>query len=203
MYNLYAKIYCYASLVRDDTVRSIMKDNGLKQFWQYDITSRILHWVLAILLISLIVLGLYMTSIEDAPGSSWYFNLHKSLGLVAATLILMRIFWRLAHKPVPLPETVANWQVKISHLIHFMLYICMILMPLTGYLGASYSKDGVAFFGWQLPQWMNANHDVAEQFFEIHETIAWILIALILLHVMAAFQHLFFKKDGVFHRMWF
>lgn len=180
-----------------------MQDNGLKQFWRYDITSRILHWVLAILLISLIALGLYMTSIEDVPGSSWYFNLHKSLGLVAAALILMRIFWRLTHKSAPLPETVAKWQVKISRFVHFLLYICMVLMPLTGYLGASFTKKGIAFFGWQLPQWVNANHDTAEQFFDIHETIAWILIILISLHVLAAFQHLFFKKDGVFRRMWF
>jgi cytochrome b561 len=178
-----------------------MQDNGIKQFWRYDITLRILHWIMAILLISLIALGFYMTSIEDAPGSSWYFNLHKSLGLIAAALILMRIFWRLTHKPVPLPEPVIMLQVKISRLVHFLLYICMVLMPLTGYLGATFSKHGIAFFGLQLPQWVNANHDVAEQFFEIHETIAWVLIVLISLHVLAAFQHLFLKKDGVFRRM--
>jgi len=144
-----------------------------------------------------------MVSIEKIPGSGWYFNLHKSLGLVAAALILMRILWRLAHKPAPLPKSIVMWQVNISRLVHFSLYVCMVLMPLTGYIGASYSKNGITFFGLSLPQWANANHDIAEQFFEIHEIIAWILIALIIFHVLAAFQHLYFKKDGVFRRMWF
>ncbi len=79
----------------------------------------------------------------------------------------------------------------------------MIVMPLTGYLGASYSKYGVAFFGRQLPEWAVKSHDLSEQFFEMHETIAWVLVALVALHVLAALKHVFINKDGVFQRMWF
>jgi cytochrome b561 len=171
--------------------------------WSYDVISKLLHWTLALLLVGLVGLGWYMMEIEDQPGSAWYFNLHKSFGLIAATLILLRLLWRLSHKPAPLPDSVPRWQGKISRFIHFLLYVCMIVMPITGFLGASFSKYGINFFGWQLPEWAAKNHDISEQFFEIHETFAWILVALVILHVLAAIKHLIINKDGVFQRMWF
>jgi cytochrome b561 len=79
----------------------------------------------------------------------------------------------------------------------------MIVMPLTGFIGAPYSKHGVTFFGWLLPDWTRKNHDLAEQFFDVHGTVAWVLVVLIVLHILAAFKHLFINRDGVFQRMWF
>lgn len=171
--------------------------------WSYDVISKLFHWILSILLIGLVALGWYMMSIEDQPNSGWYFGIHKSFGLIAATLVLLRLIWRIGHKPAPLPDSVPHWQAKISRAIHFLLYICMIVMPLTGFLGSSFSKYGVAFFGWPLPEWTNQNHDISEQFFEIHETFAWFLVVLVVLHILAALKHLFINKDGVFKRMWF
>jgi cytochrome b561 len=169
----------------------------------YDMFFKLLHWVLAILLIGMVSLGWFMMSIEDQPGSGWYFNLHKSLGLIAATLILLRILWRLTHKIAPLPGSIPKWQAKLARSIHFFLYCCMVAMPLTGFIGASYGGHGVAFFGWKLPDWASKNHDIAKQLFEIHGIIAWVLVVLIAFHVLAAFKHLIINKDGVFQRMWF
>lgn len=180
-----------------------MEKSPINPVWQYDFVSKFLHWTIAILLIALISLGWYMMSIEEQPGSDWYFNLHKSLGLLAGLLILCRIIWRLEHKPAALPNSVPQWQAKISRLIHFLLYICMIVMPLTGFIGASYSGHGIMFFGWPLPDWINKNHDLAEQFFDVHGTVVWALVVLIVLHIIAALKHLFINKDGVFQRMWF
>ncbi|CAN5354695.1 cytochrome b/b6 domain-containing protein [soil metagenome] len=171
--------------------------------WHYDVVTKLLHWILAVLLIGLIALGWYMMSIENQPGSGWYFNLHKSFGIIAATLILLRLIWVFSHKPAPLPTSVPRWQAKIARGLHMLLYICMILMPITGFIGASFSKHGVAFFGLELPSWGNPNHDIAEQFFNIHGIIAWALVVLITLHLLAALKHLVINKDGVFQRMWF
>lgn len=180
-----------------------MNERQINQIWQYDIISRLLHWTIALLLTALVALGWYMMSIEHQPGSSLYFNLHKSFGLIAATLILFRIIWRLTHKPAPLPYSTPRWQAKMSRLIHFLLYICMIAMPLTGFVGASYSKKGVTFFGWQLPDWVSKSPDMTEQFFDVHGALAWVLVVLVVLHILAALKHLFVNKDGVFQRMWF
>lgn len=170
---------------------------------RYDMLARLLHWTIAVLLIGLVSIGWYMMSIEDQPNSGAYFTLHKSFGLIAAVLILMRLLWRLAHKPAPLPSSVPRWQGMISRFNHFLLYICMIVMPVTGFIGASFSKYGVVFFGFELPAWVQPNHAISKKFFEIHSTVTWILVALVVFHVLAAIKHLVINKDGVFQRMAF
>jgi len=177
--------------------------NNLNTTWRYDAIAKLLHWILAVLLIGLVALGWYMMSIEHQPGSEWYFNLHKSFGIIAATLILLRLIWVFSHKPASLPISVPLWQAKIARALHKLLYICMILMPATGFIGASFSKHGLAFFGLSLPKWGGPSHDIAEQLFNIHGIIAWVLVVLVALHLFAALKHLFINKDGVFQRMWF
>ena len=179
---------------------AIIKSNTT---WHYDTVAKLLHWVIALLLIGLTSLGWYMMSIEHQPNSGWYFNLHKSFGLIAALLIIYRLIWRLTHKPAPLPSSVPYWQALLSRAIHWLLYFCMLIMPITGFIGASFSKYGVVFFGAQLPTWVSPNHAVSKQFFEVHELVVWILVGLVALHVLAAMKHLFINKDKVFQRMWF
>jgi len=171
--------------------------------WRYSPPAIVLHWGLAILLSALAGLGWYMMSIEDNPGSDWYFNLHKSLGLLFAGLLVLRLLWRLTNRPEPHPDTLPVWQNRLASGTQVLLYVLMVLMPLTGLLGASFSEEGVSFFGRALPQWFTPNHDRAEQFFELHEAIIWALVALVSLHVLGALKHLFIDKDGVFQRMWF
>ena len=162
-----------------------------------------LHWVLAFLFFVLIGLGWYMMSIEDEPGSGWYFDLHKSVGTVAAMLILVRAAWRLANTPDALPFNVPLWQAAGSRAIHWLLYVAMVAMPLAGIAGAMLSKSGVNFFGWTIPRLFAPNHDLAEVFFGAHSIIAWAFVGLISIHVLAALKHLVIDKDGVFQRMWF
>ena len=171
--------------------------------WRYGGTAVTLHWVIALLLPAMAALGWYMMSIEEEPGSGWYFELHKSIGLVVALLVAVRIAWRLTHRPQPLPTTVPGWQVRLSQVTQALLYALMVFMPVTGYLGASYSKVGVKFFGANTPRWALPDHDLAEQFFGVHSTLVWVLVALIGVHVAGALHHLLRRKDGVFQRMTF
>lgn len=162
-----------------------------------------LHWALAVLIIGMIGLGWYMMSIEDTPGSSWYFDLHKSIGLITAGLILVRAAWRIGHKPEALPASVPRRQATASRAIHWLLYVAMAAMPLVGIIGAMFSKSGIALFGLTMPRLFAPNHDVAEIFFTAHSIIAWVMVGLISAHVLAAIKHLVMDKDGVFQRMWF
>ena len=79
----------------------------------------------------------------------------------------------------------------------------MVSMVLSGYLGASHSKAGVKLFGLATPQWALADHDQAEQYFDIHGALAWVLVAVVSLHVPGALKHLLIDRDGTFQRMWF
>jgi cytochrome b561 len=181
-----------------------LKVSGKMQISQsaYTSTARVFHWLVAILIIGMLPLGWYMMSIEDDPGSDWYFMLHKSIGLLVLAFALLRLLWRFGHQPGSLPEQLPQWQVKASKISHWLLYVLMIAMPVAGLTGALFSKGGVAFFGSQLPRVFAANHDLAELFFSAHSVIAWALVGVISLHVLAALKHLLVDKDGVFQRMW-
>jgi cytochrome b561 len=171
--------------------------------WRYATPAILLHWLLALLIAGMATLGWYMMSIEDSPGADTYFNLHKSVGLIVFTLVLIRWAWRLTHNPAVLPASVPTWEVRLSTIVQALLYTCMILLPITGFLGASYSKEGVTFFGTQLPAWVVPDHDTAEQFFSLHETLVWILVTLVALHAAGGLKHLLVNRDKVFQRMWF
>lgn len=170
--------------------------------WHYTQTARVLHWTLAILLAAQLALGWYAVSIEEQPDAGTFFNAHKSIGLIIATLVVIRIFWRLTHPRQPLPPTMPSWQAGLAAATQALLYLVMVLMPLAGYLGASYSKHGVAFFGLPTPRWTAPDHDLSERFFGYHGVLAWVLVALVTLHVLGALKHLLIDRNGVFQRMW-
>ncbi|MDY7540711.1 cytochrome b [Undibacterium sp. RTI2.1] len=171
--------------------------------WKYHKPAIWLHWVSALLIIGLLCVGWYMMSIEDEPGSGWYFDQHKSFGILVLILILIRIVWRIRHKPEPLSDNVPGWQKNLASIIQWLLYGSMFAMPIIGFIGTSYTKRGVSLFGMKLPAWTTPNHDIAEQFFAAHSILAFILTTLIVLHVLAGLKHLFIDRDRVFYRMWF
>lgn len=179
------------------------KPNSTATTWHYGSLAIALHWIIAVLIIGMIGLGWYMLSVEKQPGSGWLFDLHKSLGFTAFGLIALRIVWRASHRPEGLPDSVPVWQAKISNIIHWALYTCMIIMPVTGYLGAAHQKIAPKFFGLNTPSWATPNRAVAEQFFTLHSITVWVLVILISLHALAGLKHLLIDKDRVFQRMWF
>lgn len=168
----------------------------------YSQPAKFLHWILALLLPIQIGMGWYMLSIEDQPGSGWYFALHISLGLTAALLVALRIGWRLHQAPPAAPPELAGWQRRAARSSHALLYVLMVLMPLTGYLGAAFGGEAMSYFGVPLPAWVTKNEGLKEQLFTVHSIMAWALVGMIALHVLAALKHVLIDKDTVFRRMW-
>ena len=169
---------------------------------RYSSLSIFFHWSLALLVPVQIGMGWYMLSIEDQPGSGWYFALHISLGLTAALLIALRLMWRARKAPPELPPEVPAWQIKWARISHAVLYTLMLLMPLTGYVGATLSGEAMHYFGLPLPSWSAKDQVLKEQLFTAHSFIAWMLVSVIAIHVGGAFKHLLIDKDAVFRRMW-
>jgi cytochrome b561 len=170
---------------------------------KYQLPAVLLHWVVALMIACLLGVGWYMMSIEHEPGASWYFDQHKSFGVLLFVLVINRLVYRVGHKPPPLPDSIPGWQVKLSNVTHGLLYLCILIMPILGIIGTSYTKHGLTVFGIKMPGWAIPDHDTAEQFFDLHGTLAWVLVALIVVHGLAGLKHLFKDKDGVFQRMWF
>jgi cytochrome b561 len=162
-----------------------------------------LHWLLAVLIIGMLSLGFSLEDIpRNTPARGFYVNLHKSFGVLVLLLVLLRLAWRARHKPPPLPAGMKGWEAQAAAWSHRLLYLCMLLQPLSGYLGSSFGKYGVKFFGIPLPQW-GWESKAAQSFFgTIHGTVAVVLLLLVTLHVLAALKHLLIDRDQVFQRMW-
>lgn len=171
--------------------------------WRYAPLAVALHWLLAALIVVQATVGFYAVSIEDDPGADAWFNLHKSVGITIFMLVLLRALWRLAHRPAELPASVPRWEAAASSLVQWLLYAGMILLPVTGFLGASYTRSGVVFFGLRLPAWRTPDRDIAEALFDVHMTLAWIMVGLVALHALGGLKHALVDRDRVFQRMWF
>ena len=169
----------------------------------YSKTSIVLHWLLASLIFIQLSIGLDMVGIPkgmDGKRAFW-FTLHKSLGICIAALVVYRLLWRVRNGvPEPL-NSMRLWEKLLSSTNHFLLYFCMILMPLSGILGSLFSNYPLNFSGVPLPKLIDHNILIKELLSKVHQVTSYLFIFLILIHVIAALKHLFIDCDGVFDRM--
>ena len=171
----------------------------------YTRTAKVLHWLIGIGVIAQITLGLWMITIPKSPPGvrAEWFNLHKSIGLTLAALILVRLLWRLAHRAPALPLSMAKWERIAAKANHVLLYVCMVVMPVSGYLGSSFTKYPIIYFGMKLPHWGWDAPLLKEICSQVHFTTVVIFITLIAIHIAAAVKHWLVDRDGVAQRMWF
>lgn len=172
---------------------------------KYSLSSRILHWSMAAIIIFLLWLGIYMSHFlsKEATNRMDFYNLHKSLGVLILALIFVRIINRFIKKPPALPNSLPKWEIFAAQITHFLLYLSMILIPLSGYLMSNSFGYAVKFFGIKLPFLVKTNFDLGKIFSEIHELAAYSLIGLIVFHIAGALKHRFFdkKENDVLNRM--
>ena len=171
---------------------------------RYHPVSIALHWIIALFVFVQLALGWWMIDIpKDPPGvrASW-FNLHKSIGLSIALLMLLRLGWRMRHAAPALPAPMPAWQRHAARTSHFLLYACLILQPLWGYLGSSFTRYPIKYFGLTVPHWGWDSPALKDLFSALHLGTAWVLMAVLAVHVAAALKHLLVDRDGIFQRMW-
>ena len=170
----------------------------------YTRTAIVLHWLIALMVLGQLSLGWWMIDIPKQPVGprAWWFNVHKSIGLTIAMLVIVRILWRLTHPAPPLPDTLPSWQRLAAKVSHFALYACLVIMPTTGYLGSNFTKYPIVYFGHKLPHWGWDAPAAKELMSQIHYVTVIVFMTLIAIHVLAAIKHLVVTRDGVFQRMW-
>ncbi|MBC8007571.1 MAG: cytochrome b [Prolixibacteraceae bacterium] len=170
---------------------------------RYTTAAITFHWIVAILAFTMIGLGLFMTDIpKGTPDRAFYYNLHKSIGVTVALLIIMRLWWRAKNPPPNLPASMPRWEVQASKVSHALLYMCLLVMPLSGFAATQFTKYGVNYFGlFKIPPLGSENKVVYDLLQGIHGVTASLLMVLILIHVLAAFKHLLINRDRVFQRM--
>jgi cytochrome b561 len=171
---------------------------------RYPRTVVVLHWVVAIAVIGLIVLGWWMQTIPKEPVGprADAYNLHKSIGLSVLVLMMLRLAWRVSHHPPALPPLPA-WQETSARLVHVLLYLLMFAAAFGGYLGSAVSGFPVKFFGLVLPGWLPANAALKEACTIGHLWSSWALGAAVAIHVAATLYHEWVLRDGLLSRMGF
>jgi cytochrome b561 len=171
---------------------------------RYTGTAIALHWLLALLLLGQFAFGLMLEDIpRGTPARGYYVNLHKSTGILIGLLILLRLGWRLTHKAPPLPETMARWQRTAARFSHAALYLCMLALPLSGYLASNFSKHGIKFFNMmRWAPWGPDDKTLYAVFNGAHHLAALLLALLVAVHVLAVAKHMLIDRDGLLLRMW-
>ncbi len=177
---------------------------------RYNAVAMILHWLIALAIITLLAVGKYMVDLpNDDPDKFVLYQLHKSTGLTVLALTLVRIFWRLSHTVPPLPPTMQAWQRWAAMATHHVFYFMMLAIPLTGWSVASSSSSGIPtmWFGLfevpHLPLLQDATNrkELHEQAVAAHEILGNLTILLLLLHIGAALKHHFWDRDDILSRM--
>ncbi|GAA4014651.1 cytochrome b [Actimicrobium antarcticum] len=169
----------------------------------YTRTAKFLHWLIALLLISQFAFGYWLDEIpRGTPDRGFFINLHKSTGIVIGLLIILRIVWRLLHTPPALPSSTPRWQQRAAAASHFVLYACMLLMPLSGYLASNFSKHGVKLFNAvRLAPWGSDDKLLYTIFNQTHQVTAVLLAAFVGLHILAVLKHQLIDRDHLLSRM--
>lgn len=169
---------------------------------QYSRVAVALHWLMALAVLGQLALGVWMVNLPDQPRGlqAYWFNLHKSFGIVLLALVLVRLAWRAAHPPPPLPDRVAPWKRGAAAVTHRLMYLCLVVAPVSGFLGSSFSPYPIRFFGTPLPRLAAPWEAGKEWMSALHLAAVLLLAVLVALHVVAALVHAW-RRDGVLSRM--
>lgn len=161
----------------------------------------VLHWLIAFGIIALIALGLYMVDLpKGLPVKATLVNLHKSLGLTVFLLVLIRILVRAAVGRPPLPP-MRPWQRAAARTTQVFLFVGMVALPVTGYLGSSFNTYGTRFWGLTLPKWGWDDAGLRAIFFGAHNALAYLMIGLVALHIAGVLKHQWMDRDGLLFTM--
>lgn len=172
----------------------------------YSPVARRFHWLTVAFVLAQIPLGLAMTyrgntlDIWDALTDNLY-SAHKLIGFLLLWLMAGRLAYRLLHGAPPDEPSLHWWHKAGSHLVHWLLYGLLLVVPLLGWIGISLFPAVTIFGLFDLPSLAAPNEDMAKRVLDIHGRLAIVMALLIAAHIGAALYHYLIRRDGVLRRM--
>ena len=194
-------LLCVASRQRKNT--SVLTLTAKNESNRYGKVSRMLHWTIAILFISLIPMGIFASMIpEDTEYRNAYYVVHKTIGVTVFLLVIVRLIWnRLSRRP-SLDSALTSREEKLAHRAHNTLYFMMLAIPITGFMMTSYHGYETYFFFWEMqPLWEQS--EIYQVWGGFHKYLLPYLLYIVLgAHILGALKHQFIDKHAnAFKRM--
>lgn len=171
---------------------------------RYSNGAAILHWLMAAIILVQIGVGFAFAWMDRGPARSDIFLWHKTLGATILVLAVIRLAWRLTHRPPPYPPELPGWMRTAATASHWAFYLLMFALPLTGLLAVSGHTEGATTplqFGLALPVIPGVPEQTGETFGSVHVVLVFTTLALFVLHVAAAIKHQFFYRNRMTGRM--
>ncbi|WP_064735945.1 cytochrome b [Azohydromonas australica] len=168
----------------------------------YHAGSAVLHWLTALLVLALVPLGASLDGLPRVQASFMYYNIHKWLGVTVFFLTCARLLWRLRHPAPALAPSMALWERRAAKIVHVLLYTLLLSIPLVGWMGSSAGGYPVVLFNvLPLPAPVPKSKELDDLLSGIHGILAWTLVTLAGLHLLAVIKHQFMDGDRVLSRM--
>jgi len=173
---------------------------------RYTAVAIALHWLLGATVLAMFAVGVYMSDLPFSPLRLKLYNWHKWAGVTFLTLSVVRLLWRLSHKPPALPQaivaTMPPWQTRAYHATHHIFYALFMVVPVMGWAYSSAAGFPIVWFGQiALPDLLPVNKELAEMIKPLHKLSALALMGLAALHIGAALKHQWLSRDGLLLRM--
>lgn len=170
--------------------------------YRFGTVSMLFHWVMALIIIVMIALGLYMVELPISLKKLKYYGWHKQFGVLVLMLVTVRLAWRFSNTTPRLPPQMPKWEQFAAHGMHYVFYVFMFALPITGWMLSSAAGLPVSFFGlFVLPDLVSESEPLRLQLTLVHKWLAYGLIAAICGHFAAAIKHHFIDKDDILRRM--
>jgi cytochrome b561 len=169
---------------------------------KYTSTAIALHWLMAVAIIGAFALGLYMAGLPLSPDKLRLYSWHKWAGVSIFALVLVRLAWRIAHRPPALPAHMGCGEQLVAHAGHGLLYLLMLAVPLSGWLMSSAKGIQTVLFGvLPIPDLLEKNRELGDLLQTLHWGLNMLLAAMVIGHTAAALKHHFVDRDDVLTRM--
>lgn len=169
---------------------------------RYTRTAVALHWLIALLIFTAFPLGVYMHDLPLSPDKLRLYSWHKWIGVTIFLLALLRISWRSTHRPPPLPAAMPPWEKFAAQAVHYLLYVLILAIPLSGWLMSSAKGVQTVWFGvLPLPNLVSKNKELGDSLLKVHESLNFTMLGLVLAHVGGALKHHFIEHDDTLVRM--
>ncbi len=169
---------------------------------RYPTPAIVLHWLVALLIFVAFPLGVYMHELPVSPDKLKLYSYHKWIGITILMLAAARVMWRTTYTPPALPASMAQWQHRVTHIVHGLLYVLILAIPLSGWLMSSAKGFQTVWFGvLPLPDLVGKDKALGELLAEVHQVLNFSLLVLVFLHVAAALKHHFIERQPFLQRM--